>query len=64
MGVGTEIMLRMTIIVAVIGSIEGYWLMRNPDKLSWAYIILVIIITLAAVACSVWWVVNKYNLGW
>ena len=63
-GAGSELMVRLAIIIALTDLIEAYYIMKNPSKLTWTFVILVIIVTLVPIMLSVWWVVAKYNLGW
>ena len=64
MGLGTEILIRMTAIVAITDLIIFWLIMKSPNILSWAFAILVIIITLIPIVVNLWWVFKRYELKW
>ena len=64
MGLGTELLIRMTAIVAITDLLEFWLIMKDPSKLTWTLVILIIIVTLIPIVVNLWWVVTKYGLGW
>lgn len=64
MGLGTELLIRTIAVVAITDLLMAYVIMSGRSKLTWLFVVEVIIVTIVPIAIGYWWVLRKYGLNW